>query len=176
MNQNYKKMVFSALFAALVCVATFIIKIPTPGTNGYVHPGDALVILSGIFLGPVYGALAAGIGSALADLLGGYFIYVPITFLIKGLSALCIGFFFHHLFKADRHRLLGVGLGGLINAFLVVTGYFLAETLMYSASGAAAGILPNIFQGLTGIVLSLLLYPVLSKIYDLNHLADKAWK
>ena len=57
---------------ALVCTATMVIRIPTPGTNGYIHPGDALVILSGIFLGPVQGLLAAGSGSALADFRGGY--------------------------------------------------------------------------------------------------------
>ena len=72
MNTNLKKIVMAALFAALACVATMSIRIPTPGTNGYIHPGDAIVILSGVVLGPVWGLLAAGIGSAMADLLGGY--------------------------------------------------------------------------------------------------------
>ena len=78
----------TALFAALACVATMSIRIPTPGTGGYIHPGDAIVILAGIILGPVYGMLAGGIGSALSDLIGGYFVYVPITLVIKGLVAL----------------------------------------------------------------------------------------
>ncbi|MBR5765838.1 MAG: ECF transporter S component, partial [Lachnospiraceae bacterium] len=79
-----RTLVRSAMFAALTFIATYIIKIPTPGTGGYIHPGDAFVILSGVILGPVYGAAAAGIGSALADILGGYFYYAPITLLIKG--------------------------------------------------------------------------------------------
>ena len=91
MNTNLKKIIMSALFAALACVATMSIRIPTPGTGGYIHPGDAVVILSGIVLGPLWGLLAGGIGSALADLLGGYFIYVPITFIIKGMVALTAG-------------------------------------------------------------------------------------
>ena len=70
MNSNLKKLVMAALFAALTCVATMSIRIPTPGTNGYIHPGDALVILSGVILGPGWGLLSAGIGSAMADLLG----------------------------------------------------------------------------------------------------------
>ena len=78
MENKTKKIVMTALFAALACVATMSIRIPTPGTGGYIHPGDAVVILSGIILGPVYGFLAAGIGSCMADLLGGYFIYVQI--------------------------------------------------------------------------------------------------
>ena len=46
MNSNLKKIVMTALFAALACVATMSIRIPTPGTGGYIHPGDAIVILS----------------------------------------------------------------------------------------------------------------------------------
>ena len=82
MNTNLKKMITAALFTALACVATMSIRIPTPGTNGYIHPGDAIVILSGVMLGPAWGLLAAGIGSAMADLIGGYVLYVPITFVI----------------------------------------------------------------------------------------------
>ena len=51
MKINTKRIVMTALFAALACVATMSIRIPTPGTNGYIHPGDAIVILSGIILG-----------------------------------------------------------------------------------------------------------------------------
>ena len=60
-----KKLVLSALFAALACVATMSIRIPTPGTGGYIHPGDAIVILCGVFLDPVSAFLAAGIGSCM---------------------------------------------------------------------------------------------------------------
>lgn len=56
-NEKLRKIIMSALFAALACVATMIIKIPTPGTSGYIHPGDAIVILSGAILGPVWGYL-----------------------------------------------------------------------------------------------------------------------
>ena len=67
MNSNLKKIIMTALFAALACVATMSIRIPTPGTGGYIHPGDAIVILAGIILGPVYGMLAGGIGSCICS-------------------------------------------------------------------------------------------------------------
>ena len=54
-----KKLILSALMAALTCVGTMIIKVPTP-TMGYIHPGDGFVLLSGLLLGPLWGALAAG--------------------------------------------------------------------------------------------------------------------
>lgn len=102
MNNNLKKLILAALFAALSCVATMSIRIPTPGTGGYIHPGDAIVILSGVILGPVWGFLAGGIGSALSDLIGGYFIYVPITFVIKGLVALAAGLLYQKIGKTRR--------------------------------------------------------------------------
>ena len=66
-NQKVRKLVLSALMAALVYVATSIIQIPSP-VNGYVNLGDCFVLLSGWLLGPWYGAAAAGIGSMLVDL------------------------------------------------------------------------------------------------------------
>ena len=91
MNTNTtKKWVVSALFAALTCICTMIIKIPTP-TGGYIHPGDGMVLLCGIILGPGMGALAAGIGSMLSDLFSGYMVWVPATFIIKALTAMAAG-------------------------------------------------------------------------------------
>ena len=55
MKSNLKKIVTAALLAAFACVATMSIRIPTPGTGGYIHPGDAIVILSGVILGPSCG-------------------------------------------------------------------------------------------------------------------------
>lgn len=65
--KSTKKLVIGALMAALTCIATMIIKIPTP-TLGYIHLGDGLVLLCGIVLGPLGGALSAGIGSMFADI------------------------------------------------------------------------------------------------------------
>ena len=52
-HEHTKKLIFAALMAALTCVSTMIIKIPTP-TNGYIHPGDGFVLLSGLLLGPLW--------------------------------------------------------------------------------------------------------------------------
>ena len=108
-------------YGSSVCriILRSIIKIPTPGTGGYIHPGDAIVILSGVFLGPVYGLFAGGIGSALSDLIGGYFIYVPITFVIKGLIAFASGFVFQKFGKDRVSKQITVALCGIIDIVLV---------------------------------------------------------
>lgn len=54
-DNTIKKLVFAALFAALSCAATMVIRIPTP-IGGYIHAGDAVVLLSAFLLGPWWGA------------------------------------------------------------------------------------------------------------------------
>lgn len=170
MNTSLKKLVIAALFAALACTATMSIRIPTPGTGGYIHPGDAVVILSGIVLGPVWGLLAGGIGSALADLLGGYFIYVPITFVIKGLIAFTAGLIYQKIGDTKKSRYAAVILGGIVDIIFVAAGYFLCEAVMYGMA-AAASIPANIIQGTSGLILAVVLYPVLIAIPDISQMA-----
>ena len=175
MNNNLKKLILAALFAALSCVATMSIRIPTPGTGGYIHPGAAIVILSGVILGPVWGFLAGGIGSALSDLIGGYFIYVPITFVIKGLVALAAGLLYQKVGKNQKSRYIAVILGGVADIILVAGGYFVCEFFIYGA-GAAASIPANIIQGVGGLVISCILYPILISIPNVRQTAVTAGK
>ncbi|MBQ1334585.1 MAG: ECF transporter S component, partial [Clostridia bacterium] len=65
-DARVKRIIMVSLFAALVCVATMVIRIPSP-TGGYINPGDAVVLLAAFLLGPIWGAVAAAIGSSLAD-------------------------------------------------------------------------------------------------------------
>ncbi|MBP3559105.1 MAG: ECF transporter S component [Clostridia bacterium] len=86
MKDTTRKIAIASMLAALVCVATMIIKIPSP-LKGYINLGDCVVLLSGWLLPPGYSFLAAGVGSALADVFSGYAVYAPVTFAIKGLMA-----------------------------------------------------------------------------------------
>ncbi len=93
MNRNLRVLIYTALMTAFVFITTSIIKIPIPFTNGYIHAGDMCIFISGILLGPLYGGFAAGVGSALADLLGGYAHWVLPTLIIKTLMGMMIGYF-----------------------------------------------------------------------------------
>ena len=182
--KNTKKLVVTALMAALTCIATMIIKIPTP-TFGYIHLGDGFVLLSGIILGPVSGAFAAGIGSMFADIFSGYVSWAPATLIIKALTALLAGFLFRKfqkLFNGNTAKYTSILLGGLIGEALMVFGYFAYEAVLAAlASGAfnsttlaagiassATGIPFNIIQGVVGIVISILLLAILMKINDVK--------
>ena len=165
-SQNNLKLVLASLFAALCCVGTML-SFPTPN-GGYIHPGDSIVLLTGIFLGPLYGGAAAGIGSALSDLLLGYVSYAPATLVIKTLVAMVAAFIFHsfmYKMKSMKLRTCLVIFCGIAGGILVTGGYFLFESKILGLGLAAtASILSNLIQNLFGIVLSALLFPVLYKI------------
>ena len=168
-----KTLVMAALLAALACVATMSIRIPTPGTSGYIHPGDAIVILCGVILGPGWGFLAAGVGSAMADLLGGYFIYVPITFVIKGLVALTAGFAYRQIGHSTQTRYIAVAIGGVADILFVAFGYLFCESFLYGFAAALASVPANLVQGVGGMVISLVLYPILFAIPEVKRIAHQ---
>ena len=100
-----RKLVLAALFAALCTVMTLVIQIPSP-MQGYVNLGDCAVLLSAWVLGPVYGGVAAGTGSMLADLFSGYAHYAPGTFLIKLCMAVAAALIFRFLRNRPASKLL----------------------------------------------------------------------
>ena len=172
-----RKIILTALFAALTFVGTFFIKMPTP-TLGYVHPGDAFVLLSGILLGPLYGGFAAGFGSMLSDLFGGYLMYAPATFIIKAITALIAGVTSPIFRKIARNSksLLPVIIGSALAEAFMTLGYFVFEIFLLALTasgsltkasisagiaGSAAGVPFNMVQALFGIVIALLIYPVI---------------
>lgn len=85
------KLFLGIILAGVVAGMTMIVRIPIPGTGGYLNLGDIAVVFCGLFLGGWTGALVAGVGSAFADVVGGFYIFAPITLLAKGLEGLITG-------------------------------------------------------------------------------------
>lgn len=159
MENKTKAIVMTALFAALACVATMVVRVPSP-TGGYMNLGDAVVLLGAFLLGPALGAAAGGIGSMLADLLSGYAAYAPATLIIKAVMALLAGFLYRRL-REKRGGLLAAAFVGEVP---MVLGYFGYDALLLrSFSGAAAGVPSNLAQAAFGIAASVLLALALRK-------------
>ena len=92
---SVRALCLAALFAALSCIGTFI-SVPLP--IGYFNLGDIFVLSGAFLLGAPFGAVAAGVGSALADIFMGFVIYAPATFVIKALVAACAALLFAFFF------------------------------------------------------------------------------
>lgn len=158
-DQKLHNLVQAALFAALTCLATIVLRVASP-IGGYMNLGDVFVLLGAWLLGPAYGCAAAGIGSLLADLLAGYPQYAPGTLVIKALCALTAVLLWH-LLKGRLHTgmLVSLLLSGIAGEAIMVMGYFAYEALALGyGAGAAAGIPGNLVQAAVGILLSIPLY------------------
>ena len=160
MKTTTQKIIFSSMLAALTCVATMVIKIPSP-LNGYINLGDCIVLLSGWLLSPVYGFMAAGLGSALADLFAGYVTYAPATFLIKGLMALIAYYGFRIISKKAGGTISRI-LSGIAAEVFMILGYFTFEGILYGFGVSSVNIPMNALQGALGLVLGI----VLTKIFE----------
>ena len=174
-----KALVMAALLAALTCVATMIIKIPSP-LKGYLNLGDCVVLLAGWTLSPAYAFLSAGLGSALYDVFNPLYVSECwLTFLMKfayGMAAgliLCIGSKDWGYIKA----LLATLAGAVTYAVL-----YLAKTYFYSgllingltADAALVSVISKLPATIFNAVVALLFAPILAiairKALKKNHL------
>jgi uncharacterized membrane protein len=149
-NSGARRLAISGMLSALVLLFTYLVKLPVPATGGYIHLGDGVIFLAAWLLGPS-AALVAGVGSALADVLGGYFVYALPTFVIKAAMGALAG----HLLR--RGRPLRNALAFAVAEGIMVAGYFLLEWALYGGAAAVAAAGPNLLQGLSGIVMGLIL-------------------
>jgi uncharacterized membrane protein len=154
-----RELAASAVMAALVCVATMLVQFPIPATQGFFNVGDAMVMVAALTFGPVVGAIAGGLGSSLADFLGGWYVWVPFTLVIKGIEGLLAGLV---LGTSDEDQgKLRVVLAWIVGGLEMVTGYFLVQVYMYGLSAALVEAPFNFVQmavgGIVGVPISLAL-------------------
>ena len=167
-KEKTTKIILTGLMMALIVVATMLIVIPVPFGNGYVHLGDAIIFLSVLILGWKHGAVAAGVGSAMADLLVGYAVWAPWTLFIKGIMGAVMGLFILKAMGKPGRSILGVPvyqlLGMILAGLFMAAGYYVAEGVIYGNFIAAAlGIPWNIVQFGVGVVIASILAAALYK-------------
>jgi uncharacterized membrane protein len=126
---NEVKTFLIILLAGATAALTYVVRIPIPITGGYFNIGDIAVVFCGLFLGKRWGAVAGGVGSALADVIGGFYIFTPATLVAKGLEGLLAG-----VFGETRHPVPLI----LIAGATMVAVYFLYELFLPGMGLAAA--------------------------------------
>lgn len=154
-----RQLTLAALFMALTTVATMVIHIPVPATQGFVNVGDSFVLLSGLLFSHYYGALIGGVGSALADLFLGYTIFAPVTLIVKAIEALLASYI-------DRGNTVSRVIAVIVGVTWMVFGYFIFEVFMFDLPVALSAVIPNSIQGIVSAGLALLLYPVVRRLID----------
>ena len=152
------RIVIAALGMALVFLATYIIKIPN-GIQGYFNLGDGFIVLFASLVSPFYAFLIGGLGSGLADIVGGYGIYFLPTLIIKGLEGFVVSYFVSTATSTTKRYTVYV-LAGLWMVF----GYFITDAYVnQSWLLSLTGVLPNLIQAACGIIIAGFAYPLLKK-------------
>lgn len=169
MNDRIRTITYGGVLSAVILLATFAIKFPIPTGYGYINFGDGAIFATAAILGP-YAAISAGLGSALADLIAGYTVYMPATFVIKGAMGLLAGLVMHRYPRLPWYGQIFLFLACEI---IMVGGYFVYEWAIYASLAAAAGqLIFNSLQGIAGIATGLAIVPLARKIRIRNLPAD----
>lgn len=172
MNTNTKSLVQVALMIAMTTLVTMTIRVPI--FSGYTHLGDSMIFVAAILLGSRKAFVSASVGMLLADILSGYLMWAPFTFVIKGVMALIAGTI------AYRNGKNGDDLATNIIAFVVagvwmVLGYLVASgfitaylmsqdvTFMQGIIVSMRDIPANIIEVAVGILIALPLSKIIKK-------------
>ena len=173
------KIVITALFAALICVATMLVQIPIPATGGYANLGDGFILICAFLMHPAPAVCAAGLGSMLADILAGYVSYAPATLVIKAGAALIAALVYCRfgMKHNGKSALIAMIFAGILAEAFMILGYFFYEAVLMGVGIAAAGGIPgNIGQGVVGVIVACIVSPVLTRSGEVRELMEKTHK
>ena len=167
-DNKTRQLVTTALMISLIVLGTLLFRLPVPMTQGYIHLGDTMICLGVMLLGKRNSAIAAGIGSAMADLLGGFSYWAPWSLFIKFAMAFTAGLIIEKRINnrndSESRSLLYIT-ALTARGLVMCAGYLIAERLMYGSWAAAFIALPwNFGQFTAGIVLSLLISHAMPKL------------
>lgn len=161
-NKKIRLLALTGMLTALTTVATIAIRIPT-ATKGYINLGDTVVNISAWLIGGFYGGIAGGIGSLLADIISGCYVYAPATLVIKFLMPVCC----HGVYKFCSGKfspLTARIISAVVSELIMITCYDIFTGFMYKSVYSAMTALPEfIVQGIAGGTFSVILYECIIK-------------
>ncbi len=172
----------SGLMGALVLVGTYLnIPIPVLGDKTMIGLGNVFCILSGLLLGPVYGGAAAGIGSFIFDLIGGWASSAPFTLVFKFMMAFVCGIIAYGGDKTAKNvkRLIVAAVcGSLTYCVLYLGKSYIEAALLGNAAEAVKTILivkgsASLTNAVIADVVAIPLFIAIRKALDRNHIHGK---
>lgn len=148
-----RTIVISALFIALTLVATMFINIRLPlmGNGGLIHLGNVPLFIAAIVYGKRTGFIAGAFGMGLFDVISGWTIWAPFTFVIVGAMGFLVGLIAE---KVPGNRIVVYALAVATALIVKVVGYYFAEVILYGNWIQPFGSVPgNIMQvAIAGII------------------------
>ncbi len=162
-KESLLRKTYTAVFSAIILFSTMLIKFSTGFGEGYIHFGDCFIYLSACILPLPYCLVAAALGGALADILGGFAIWAIPTAIIKML----ITFPFALTCKNNKSNKIfnkKTALMPIVSGVFTIFGYFVAECILYSVASATLSILGNTIQAISSGIFFCIIATALDKI------------
>ena len=156
-NKQLYRAMLTALLMALTIVCGRFFLLPIPWTHGNINLSDASILIAAALLGPLGGGIVGGVGTAFLDLISGYAQYAPFSLLAHGLEGILAGWCYQRWGKTKLGQWSSLAVGALV----MVGGYFLADSFLYTWVAGFLGIGTNLLQGLAGITVAQLILPAL---------------
>ncbi|WP_203363650.1 ECF transporter S component [Bacillus sp. REN10] len=150
-----RTLVINALFITLTLVATMFINIRLPimGNGGLIHLGNVPLFIAAFLYGRKTGAIAGAFGMALFDLISGWTVWAPFTFVIVGAMGFTAGLISE---KMPGKRVVVYTIAIVAALMIKVVGYYFAEVILYGNWIQPFGSIPgNVMQVvIAGLIVS----------------------
>lgn len=159
-----KDVIITGLLTAMVLVATMFINIRLPISinGGLIHMGNVMLFLAAILFGKNKGMIAGAFGMGLFDVLSGWMVWAPFTFIIRGAMGYIIGYI-AHASRKNGDNIIYNFMGILLSSVVMIAGYYVAEGLLYGNWLSPATSIPgNIVQLVFGCA-ALFIVPIVKK-------------
>ena len=160
---NSRELCLTALFTAIIFLMTFIPKIPIP--LGYAHLGDAAIFLAVLLLNKKQAALAAAIGSGLADFMGGFPLWIVPTLLIKYLMAWIFGSIYTSASSEKSINYSRMVLGLVVATLWMAGAYTIVGGILYDSLAAGFASTPGLLlKGALNLIIVVVIAKPLLKL------------
>lgn len=139
-HEKTKNLVLCSLFTALTIIATYInFRLPIPSYGGLIHLGSAILFVAAFILKPTHAALSVALGMTLFDVLGGWPLWAPFTFVIRFVQV----YLFGTLIQNKKNRYFFVFAAYVLCSLWEMAGYYVAEAIIYGNWVAPMASMPS---------------------------------
>lgn len=158
-TEQVKSLTITAFGIALVYVFTWLINIRLPfaPNGGLIHLGNVPLFIFAIIFGKKTGAIAGGVGMGLFDLVSGWTLWAPFTFIIVGLMGFVMGLITE---KKQGYPWYVVAMAAA--CVIKIAGYYIAEGIIYGNWVTPVTSIPgNLLQiGVAAVIVLIVIVPL----------------
>lgn len=161
-SSKVREIVQLGMLSALTFIATMAIHVPS-WNGGVIHLGDSMIFLTAIIFGRKYAAISGAVGMTMFDILSGYSVWAPYTFVIKAVMGLIVGSA-AYMGGSKGQNIYKNAFGMLLGGIWMIFGYYVAEVMITgNLVSPVASVTGNVIQFGGGAVIAFVIIAAMKK-------------